>query len=105
MSKFYEVISELNINLENRLLSVCEGDHAGEKMIVSGGIPVWMSDESGLFAGYQAEAMAAEDGSLSAIAGESVFAELLGNEKKDCRYQQPYRSKSDDSNNYRIHTV
>lgn len=82
MSKFYEVISELNINLENRLLTVCEGDHAGEKMVVSGGVPVWMSDESGLFAGHQAEAMAAEDGSLSKIAGESVFAELLGNEKK-----------------------
>ena len=32
---FYDVISELNINLENRLLTVCEGTHAGGKMIYS----------------------------------------------------------------------
>ena len=30
---FYDVISELNINLENRLFTVCKGDHAGESGI------------------------------------------------------------------------
>ena len=79
---FYDVISELNINLENRLLTVCEGDHAGEKMIVSAGRPVWISDEAGFFAAHGNEAMGAEDGSLSEIGGECVFAEFLGNEKK-----------------------
>ena len=76
---FYDVISELNINLENRLLTVCEGDHAGEKMIVSAGRPVWISDEAGFFAAHGNEAMGAEDGSLSEIGGECVFAEFLGN--------------------------
>ena len=79
---FYDVISELNINLENRLFTVCEGRHAGEKMIVSAEEPVWMSDEDGFFSMHASDAMAAEDGSLTEIDGERVFAELLGNEKK-----------------------
>ena len=79
---FYDVISELNINLENRLFTVCEGEHAGEKMIVSAGMPVWMSDDVGFFELHGNEAMAAEDGRLTDIADERIFAELLGNEKK-----------------------
>ena len=79
---FYDVISELNINLENRLFTVCKGDHAGEKMIVSAGEPVWMSDEAGFFSVHADDAVSAEDGSLTLIGGERVFAELLGNEKK-----------------------
>lgn len=79
---FYDVISELNINLENRLFTVCEGSYAGEKMIVSAGKPVWMSDNDGFFSAHASEAIAAEDGSLTEIGGERVFAELLGNEKK-----------------------
>lgn len=79
---FYDTISELNINLENRLFVVCEGGHAGEKMIVSGGRPIWMGDADGFFAVHAREAMSAEDGRLTEIDGERVFAELLGNEKK-----------------------
>ena len=79
---FYDVISELTINLDNRMFTVCDGSHAGEKMIVSAGRPVWMSDESGFFSAHASEAIAAEDGSLTEIDGERVFAELLGNEKK-----------------------
>ena len=80
--KFYDALCELNINLENRLFTVCEGVHAGEKMIVSAGEPVWMSDKDGFFSVHASEAIGAEDGSLNDIGGECVFAELLGNEKK-----------------------
>lgn len=79
---FYDVISELNINLENRLFTVCDGVYAGEKMIVSAGDPVWMSNRDGFFSLHASEAMATEDSTLTEIAGERVFAELLGNEKK-----------------------
>ena len=79
---FYNAISELNINLENRMFTVCDGGHAGEKMIVSAGKPVWMSDDSGFFSVHASEAISAEDGSLTVIDGERVFAELLCNEKK-----------------------
>lgn len=80
--EFYEAVSELNINLANRMFTVCEGEHAGEKMIVSSGKPVWMSRDDGFFSLHQGEAIAADDGSLTKIGGERVFAELLGNEKK-----------------------
>ena len=80
--KFYEAISELNINLENRLFTVCDGIHAGEKMIVSGGEPVWKSDDAGFFSVHAAEVISAENGKLAVIDGSRVFAELLGNEKK-----------------------
>lgn len=79
---FYDAISELNINLENRLFIVCDGEHAGEKMIVSSGDSVWMSDNDGFFSLHAAEALGAQDGCVTDIAGERVFAELLGNEKK-----------------------
>ena len=79
---FYDAISELNINLENRMFTVCDGYHAGEKMIVSAGEPVWMSNDGGFFSVHAADAVSAEDGSLTEIYGERVFAELLGNEKK-----------------------
>ena len=79
---FYDVISELNINLENRMFTVCEGENAGEKMIVSAGEPAWMSDEDGFFSLHASEALSAKDGSLTLIEGQRIFAELLGNEKK-----------------------
>ena len=79
---FYDVISELNINLGNRLFTVCEGAHVGEKMIVSAGEPVWMSDAAGLFAARASDVIAADNGCVTEIAGEHVFVELLGNEKK-----------------------
>ena len=63
--KFYDAISELNINLENRLFTVCDGIHAGEKMIVSGGEPVWKSDDAGFFSVHASEAVSAEDGKLA----------------------------------------
>ena len=80
--EFYEAVSELNINLENRLFTVCDGPHAGEKMITSAGEPVWMSRSDGFFSLHPDEAAAAEDGGLTKIGDDRVFAELLGNEKK-----------------------
>ncbi len=80
--RFYDAVSELNTNLENRMLTVCDGEHAGEKMIVSAGKPVWMSSSEGFFARHGSDAMAAEDGRLTETGGERVFSELLGSEKK-----------------------
>lgn len=80
--RFYDALNELNNNRENRMFTVCEGSCAGEKMIVSGGRSVWMSDENGFFAGHMADSIAAKDGDLTEIDGSRVFAELLGNEKK-----------------------
>ncbi|MBR4091582.1 MAG: hypothetical protein IKK28_12140, partial [Mogibacterium sp.] len=72
---FYDVISELNINLENRMFTVCEGENAGEKMIVSAGEPAWMSNDAGFFSLHASEALSEKDGSLTFIDGQRVFAE------------------------------
>jgi len=79
---YYDAISELNVNLNNRIYTVCDGEHAGEKMIVSAGEPVWVSDENGFFSMHASDAAASKDGCLTEIAGERVFSELLGNRKK-----------------------
>ena len=44
---FYEAICEANINAENWLLTVVDGDHAGEKAMISSGEFVWRSDDGG----------------------------------------------------------
>jgi xanthine dehydrogenase accessory factor len=80
--EFYDVVSELNTNAENRMFTVCSGAHAGERMIRSAGETVWLSDEQGFFAAHGAEAAEIPSGSLYEVGGESVFAELLGNETR-----------------------
>ena len=46
-ASFYEAICEANINAENWLLTVVDGEHAGEKALVSSGELVWRSDDDG----------------------------------------------------------
>ena len=80
--EFYDVVSELNTNAENRMFTVCSGAHAGERMIRSAGETMWLSDEQGFFAAHGAEAAEIPSGSLYEVGGEAVFAELLGNETR-----------------------
>lgn len=77
---FYDIIGDLNINKENRMFTVCSGEHAGEKMILSSGEPVWMSDEAGFFAAHLAGTAEAPYGIASLIDGTKVFGEVLSNE-------------------------
>lgn len=78
--KFYDIIKKLNTDCKNRMLTVCGGKYSGEKLILSSGEPVWMSDDAGFFAGRADEAAKAVDGSLTEIDGVKVFSESLGNE-------------------------
>ncbi len=80
--EFYDIISELNINLENRMVTVCEGEHAGEKIILSAGRPVWMSCEDGFFAAHAGETVSLPEGGLVKVDGTRVFSEVLGNEQE-----------------------
>ena len=80
--KFYDVISELNTNRENRMYTVCGGAHSGEKMIASSGEAVWMSDADGYFALRGREVIDACEPGLTELDGERVFSEILGNEKE-----------------------
>ena len=79
---FYEVISESNINAETWLVTVCDGDFAGEKALVSGGAITWYSDDDGFAQEHADEIVAIRETGLSVIDGSTVYAELLGREKK-----------------------
>jgi len=80
--EFYEVISETNINAGTWLLTAVDGDHAGEKALVSAGCLAWKSDEQSFFADHAGEAAAVADSGMSVIDGVSVYSELLGKDKK-----------------------
>ena len=77
---FYDIIGDLNINQENRMFTVCSGVHAGEKLILSSGEPVWMSDEAGFFAARIGDTAKVPDGCASLVDGTRVFGEVLSNE-------------------------
>ena len=78
--RFYEAINELNKDSENRMFTVCSGEHAGEKMILSSGEAVWLSDDDGFLAVHKDAAAGAVSGRVTDIEGVRVFAETLGNE-------------------------
>ncbi len=80
-TSFYEVISEVNINAENRLLTVIDGEHAGEKGLISSGEFSWFSDEDGFMTAHANKLKNIEDNGLTEIDGMSVYSELLGGEK------------------------
>ena len=76
--KFYEVIDALDPNSDNYLATVCDGEYAGEKMIISEGECKWLSDENGFFA-LHPDALSVHAGcELSVVDGVRVFVEKLG---------------------------
>jgi len=79
---FYDVISEANINAETWLITVSDGEYAGEKAVISAGEVVWKSNDDGFVAAHADEIGDVEDSGLKTIDGCRVYAELLGNEKK-----------------------
>ena len=83
---FYEAICEANINAENWLLTVVDGDHAGEKAMISSGEFVWRSDDGGFVTEHEErlkkEVLSGEGRGLIETGGIRVYAELLGNRKE-----------------------
>lgn len=79
---FYDVISEANINSESWLMTVADGDHAGEKALKSAGELTWVSDEDGFIRAHEADVKAISESGLAEIDGVRVYAEHLGSEKE-----------------------
>ena len=79
---FYEVISEANINSETWLHTVTDGDHAGEKAVITGGNITWTSDEEGFFSEHAEEVISVAGSGMSDIDGARIYSELLGKDKK-----------------------
>ena len=76
--RFYEVIDTLDLNSDNYMATVCEGEYAGEKMIVTDGECKWQSSENGFFASHP-DAFSVPTGcDLKAVDGVRVFTEKIG---------------------------
>ena len=79
---FYDIISEANINAETWLITVADGDHAGEKAVLSAGRLVWKSNEDGFITSHEDLLCSVSESGLRTVDGCRVYSELLGNEKK-----------------------
>ena len=79
--QFYEVINETDFNSETRLITVADGDYAGEKALITANGITWQSDEKGFISLHENILGSIRSNGLFTIDGTRVFAELLGREK------------------------
>ncbi|MGN0763947.1 MAG: hypothetical protein ACI4MK_11185, partial [Aristaeellaceae bacterium] len=80
MADFYEALAELDPNARNVVMTVVEGPHFGDKCLLSGGNAAALCGE--FFSAHLEEARAVGKSGALLIAGEKVFCEVLGHEKK-----------------------
>lgn len=78
----YDAIADANNNVETCIATVIRGEHAGEKALILDGVMTWNSDPDGFLREHAGEALRVSESGIVSIAGEDVFFELLGNEKK-----------------------
>lgn len=76
MNAFYEAMGRLGAALPAVAITVLEGEHAGEKALVSGGRPVYLSEPEGFFKGKEL-AFIRGDG-VGTLSGAAVYAERIG---------------------------
>ena len=79
--QFYEVINEADFKEETRLLTVADGEYAGEKALITSRGAEWESNENGFISLHENELTGISSNGLFTIDGTRVFAELLGREK------------------------
>ncbi len=63
------------------VLTLLTGEHRGEKTVLSAGKIIWQSEEAGFFSKYQNEICRIGETSVTEIAGERVYAEVIGRAK------------------------
>ena len=80
MNNFYEALSEMNPNAQNIVLTVLSEDMLGAKCLVSAGKIAWESNT--FFSEHAEETLAVSESGIMQIAGQRIFAEVLGHEKK-----------------------
>lgn len=79
---FYEAIEEADQDKTALLITVIDGEYAGEKALFSGSELVWASDSDGFATAHKEELLAISESGCSTVNGAKIFAELLGNETK-----------------------
>lgn len=80
---WYEAIKQADSNVESHLLTVIKGEAAGEKALLQAGQMIWASDENGFLHAHAGELPdAAADNAVFDLAGQAVYSERVGSEKK-----------------------
>lgn len=79
---FYNAVDEANPNHQNIAVTVLEGKSFGEKAFVSNHEMIWKSEDSDYFIRNKTEIEQIQDGGVYTIDSQTVFCELLGQEKK-----------------------
>ena len=79
---FYEAIDEADQDKTALLITVIDGEYAGEKALFSGSELVWASDSDGFATAHKEELLAISESGCSKVSGAKIFAELLGKETK-----------------------
>ena len=79
---FYEAIDEADQDKTALLITVIDGEYAGEKALFSGSELMWASDSDGFATAHKEELLTISESGCSTVNGAKIFAELLGNETK-----------------------
>lgn len=82
MVEFYHALEALNPNCRNLAVTVLSGEAFGEKALFSERKIVWESREQGFFRTHEQEIAQTEDSGIVICAGQELFCECLGAEKK-----------------------
>ena len=82
MLEFYRLLSTLDADARNAVLTVIEGRDFGDRCLLSAGTILWERDEGGFFARNIEAVRDVDQSGMLEIGGQRVFCERLGREKK-----------------------
>lgn len=82
MREFFEAIEGCNPNRENRTFTVIQGEGYGERAVLSGEVPVYLSRADGFLAAHIERLTELRETGVFDVAGSSVYTERIGTEKK-----------------------
>jgi xanthine dehydrogenase accessory factor len=82
MKEFYELIGNIPMYNENIIVKVIDGRYAGETAIFSGGNMIYSSLNNEFFHDMSYDMIRTGSCQVHHIDGQSIFCEVLGNEKK-----------------------
>lgn len=80
MNEFFDALSSINPNAQNIVLTLLSESHAGAKCLLSGQRIAWANDS--FFTNHADQVLAVSVSGCIEIAGQRVFADVLGHEKK-----------------------
>ncbi len=82
MKELFQLISEMNMNRDCLLVTLLEGENAGEKAMFYGGELSWAPEELPYFREHGPEILAQSETGIHTAAGQKYYAERVSKEKK-----------------------